>query len=353
MRTRSVILALILTISFLAPAHASAGPDPKLLFFGGIDLRKGPIQVDDKEARYYGSIGIDGFFLSYLMSTWSTSVGDDENGASYQLARRFQHVFGAHGVDTNFLTVAMGWQGYLPFDPRTWSDPTVQARIVSNFRQAAHLVRYAGLRGIAFDLEPYTRGIWAPQEADSNKPREITLMGKRIAEAINSECPGCDVIVFPEVIVFAANPAVPAGKRYQLSPHFWNGLVTGGLRRLVVGTERTFTYKDPLLIVRQTERAYQAEASVAQLPVTAFPIAIGLWPLGFTYTNKAAHEPPDRFKGRLQAAYRSGQPYVWIYGHGSAWEANGPYGEGALDPRFKEFVEAIHRTKAATPSPHH
>lgn len=67
------------------------------------------------------------------------------------------------------------------------------------------------------------------------------------------------------------------------------------------------------------------------LPVKDFTVALPMWPLGqHPYTNKSARMTPARFASALREADEAAPDYIWIYGFGSAWQTNGPYGRGVV-----------------------
>jgi len=133
---------------------------------------------------------------------------------------------------------------------------------------------------------------------------------------------------------------------YALSADFFKGLIQTRFSHMVIATERSYTTSFLGPIVSDAATAHKRSLQESGWPLPNVSFAFGLWPLGRTYTNKAPHETPQQFYQRLQIAFAAGQPYVWIYGHGSAWQTNGPYGSGAVDPRFGEFVQALTRVKA-------
>lgn len=219
-----------------------------------------------------------------------------------------------------------------------------------NFRDAAHLARFAGFKGMAFDLEPYGGGPWQPDPADPGRPAKIRNFAARVGHEIATECPECLVATIPEALGYAIMP-IPKNttlpdrwfNRYRMSQYFIRGLVSGGIRHLVVATETSYTAPDPTLALRNAHPLYERLRNTSGNLSISY--AIGLWPLGKSYTNKAAHETPENFKRRLEAAMAAGQPYVWIYGHGSAWEAEGPYGSGPVVPNFSRYTAVVHEVK--------
>lgn len=48
-------------------------------------------------------------------------------------------------------------------------------------------------------------------------------------------------------------------------------------------------------------------------------IALGMWPLGKTYTDKSSRYAPESFRKQFLESYELSPEYVWIYDHGAAW----------------------------------
>lgn len=332
------------------PAAGAPGspPCPTVLMFDGVDITR-----DDNEAkaRYWAeTIGVGGFFLNNIFSSWQTAVGDDEQGALYQRVSRFQALYSKYHVAENFIKVAI----YFRHD---WQDPKAEAQVVANFRQAAHLARFAGLKGLALDLEPYVDGttFWEEGPGGGRAARAYAL-GRRIGGAILSEFPEATVIVLPEVLQYVAQEkdqkARAPGKEigglgFALTEPFWNGLTQARFQRLVIAAETSFDLPAPDATAVRLRDVYRANLAANGVDARSVTVAVGLWPLGRTYTDKSPRCRPDEFEARLRSALATGAPYVWLYAHGSAWETDGPYGKGRVAGSFNGFVEALQRTRRA------
>lgn len=329
-----IVSALIAAVSLLLPAVGAACP--KVLMFDGVNVTE---RFDLQDARYWAHIGIDGFFVGRVLNDWTKSVGENEHSDVYRRLRSFQEIYASQGVAYNFLKIAG------PYGPEPhfgWTSAERSA-VVQRFRDGAHLARYAGLKGIAFDLEPYQRGLWEADPAIPNKAQLVFALGRDIGRAIFGEYPDATIIVIPEVLQYAGSRNYP---NYALSADFFKGLVQTHFVRLVIATERSYITKFLGAIVADAATAHKRTLQQAGWSLSNVSFAFGLWPLGKTYTDKAPHETPQQFYQRLQIAFAAGQPYVWIYGHGSAWQTNGPYGSGAVDTQFPEFVQALEQVKA-------
>lgn len=334
------VFPLVLFLLFPVQAFSlPASSCPKILMFDGFDIQT---QLDEAHAHYWGEeIGVNGFFLNNVLASWENSVGEDDKSPFYQKVKQFQDLYSKHGVTDNFIKVAL-------YKPHDWTDPAAQSRIVSNFRQAAHLAKYASLTGIALDLEPQAKGFWEEDPSVPDKDRRVFLLGKRIGGAILSEFPEATAIVLPEILVYTCPPYDQAICRaYKFSPKFLDGLVQSHFERLILATENSYNSAFSALIAKGVREKYRAALQDDGLAPDSVPVALGLWPLGKTYTDKTARTSPGEFEKRLREAFQQPSPYLWIYGHGSAWQKDGPYGKGDVDPHFQEYVQVIHRIKQA------
>lgn len=338
-------ILLAVAIIGLHPAFAKPPSEacPKLLMFDGLDIR---VQNDEKMAKYWGqTIGVDGFILNFVMGSWTDSVGHDETSQLYQGLKRFQVTYSTYGVTANFIKPAL----YNPFD---WKDPGAPARGVENFRQAAHLAKFAGLKGLALDMEVYSPGWWNEDSTIPDKGERVYALGRDIGKAIREEYPQATVFVFPEVLAYSCPPYVQqVCQAYALSGRFWQGLIEAHFEQLVIATENSYNSARPDLIAAFTRGLYQRSLVESGIKPASVPIALGLWPLGKSGSDKTARYSPSEFEARLRLAYEERSPYVWIYGNSSAWEKDSPYAKGDLDAHFDEFAQVIHRVKQSCAGP--
>jgi hypothetical protein len=332
----AIILPAITIMTLYATATGwAAGACPKVLMFDGVNVAQ---RFDLQDAKYWASVGIDGFFVGRIINDWTKSAGSNENSDVYRKLQSFQQLYASQGVGYNFLKIALPYTGEGHFG---WTSAEISV-VVERFREAAHLARYAGLMGLALDLEPQQAGFWAVDPSIPNKPAVVRNTGRSIGVAIKQEFPNAQVIVLPEVAAYAI--AMP--KPYALSPLFLEGFAQAHFAELVIAAEHSYGAPTPQTVVSGTHRTHDVVLRASGVVPEATTVAIGLWPLGKTYTDKSPHETPASFQKRLELSFAAKQPYVWIYGHGSAWQANGPYGSGPVAANFQQFVAALHRVKA-------
>ena len=348
---RILLAALALTISAAAPAAVQC---PKLLMFGGANIRT---QTNEKDAAYWGNtVGVQGFFVNYVMPHWQADVGTSSGSSLWQQVRRFQAIYSKYGVSDNFIKVAL-------YKPHDWHNQRQNEAVVKRFAHAAALARYAGLKGVALDLEPY-RPTW---DGDDSLAATVREEGRNIGRAMRAAYPDMTLIVLPDVLhavdrnqtlkqklkagllrLTSDQPDMPRHEKYQLAVPFVRGLLSVQWTHVAVGSENTYSLNGDGIAssVSRAQGSYLALIREDGLTQPDISVAPGLWPLGRSSRDKAARESPQRFESRLQAAFDVATHYVWIYSTGSAWETDGFYGKGPVVADFGEYPAAIRRVKA-------
>lgn len=329
-------LVVLITLSVM-PADAqgrtavSADKEqcPSVIMFDGVSVSS---DTNEGKAKYWGEeVGVDGFLVNNVMASWETTVPDSESSAVATNLKHFQELYARHGVDQNFIKVAI-------YKPVNWKDRTELARDVDNFRRGAQLARFAGMRGMALDLESYVKGFWEIDANDPAKGQTIYEMGKAIGDAIERGYPGSSVFVVREVLWW-----VNRAKNYALSGKFWDGFVASSVPHIYVGEELTY---DKPGIPRELTSMYRDNAIRNHVDPGKVEIVPGLWPLGHSYTDKSPRVSASAFEENLRHSFGEHTRYVWIYGFGSAWETNGSYGKGPVAGKFNEYVQALRKVKS-------
>lgn len=345
-----------LLVLLAGPWHlALAAQCPKLLMFDGFDIRT---QNNAQQAAYWGTtVGVQGFFVNSVMAHWQKDVGTNPDSKMWQDVARFQSIYSKYGVTDNFIKVAS-------YKSHDWSNAKANQAAVTRLQHAAMLAKYARLKGVALDLEPYVP-IWGGPAAGPEVATTIEQEGRAIAQAMYQAYPGMTLIVLPDVLDqtqryatllqrfksdvhnMKARQKLPKYSRYEFAVQFMRGLLSVPWTHVVIGMEQTYSRNaegmEPSVQRTQSGFARLMGKSAASMHLSGAP---GLWPLGPTRTNKAARESPGRFEERLRAAYEAADQYVWIYGHGSAWQTNGPYAPGPVTPDFSQYTDAIHQVEA-------
>jgi hypothetical protein len=330
------LLAVLLFLS-MAPvsehdgtaAAVNTGACPSVIMFDGPDITK---DTNEDKARYWGDeVGVDGFLLNHVMASWETTVPNSESSPVASNLKRFQELYARHGVDQNFIKVAI-------YKPLNWKDQTERAHVVDNFRRGAELARLAGMRGMALDLESYVKGFWETDAADPAKGQTIYEMGKAIGDAIERGYPGSPVFIVREVLWWAGR-----AKNYALSGRFWDGFVASSVPHIYVGEELTY---DKSGIPSELLTMYRDNAVHNHVDPGKVEIVPGLWPLGHSYTDKSPRMSVETFGKDLKQSFGEHTKYVWIYGFGSAWETDGSYGKGPVTKNFNDYVRALHNVKS-------
>lgn len=320
--------------------------------FDGVDIRT---QTNSEQARYWGqTVGVQGFFLDNVMPGWQWDVGTDSSSSEWQRARRFQDIYAKYGVTDNFIKVAI-------YKSHDWRDASQNAAVVRNFAHAAALARFAGFKGVVLDLEPY-RPVWGNPANASALAATVQAEGRAVAKAMRNAYPAMTLIILPDVLRLAYQSLTPeqavkermqeltdytrarGPEKYILSVPFLRGLLSVPWSQVVIATEQTYS-QDSKIIPHTLEQAaarYRDFDQREQLSINDISIAPGLWPLGRSYADKSARESVESLERRLQAAMAVAPRYFWIYGYGSAWQTDGPYGKGPVTGNFPDFVRAVH-----------
>lgn len=312
-------------------AFGAQQPCPKLLMFDGVDIQT---QTNDEQARYWGkTIGIQGFFLNNIMPVWQADVGRDSGSKIWRLARRFQRVYSDFGVTDNFIKVAI-WNRH------SWYDATANRQLVSNFTHAARLANYAGMKGIAIDMEPYVP-TWGGSGGGSELAQAIEEEGRSIGTAIHGAYPEMTLVLIQDALYWASRREGYHGG-YALAVPFLRGLLSIRFKSVIIAGEQSYvTSPSVAQVAGDIQREYGQFIAVNGLPRTQLSASLGLWPLGTNYQNKSAQISPEVFFQQLRSAYSVSSSYVWIYGFGSAWQTDGPYGKGPVVSNFEDYVRAV------------
>jgi hypothetical protein len=278
----SFLYGLVAIVGLLVPApvlpEAPSLTCPKVLMFDGVRIDK---YNNDTAARYWGQkIGVDGFLVNEVVPDWDRSVGDDEKSPNYQRVKQFQDLYAQYGVKDNFIKIAL-------YKPHNWQDPTAQSRVVTVFRQAAHLARYAGFKGLALDLEPYAKNFWTIDQAVPEKAERVSTLGKQIGDAIVAEFPDAVMIVLPEILMYSCPPYKQhVCDNYALSSRFWASLSQAHFQQLIVATENSYNASQPDSVVNAVKDVYTKALRMHGIDPKTLIIAPGIWPLGKSYTDK-------------------------------------------------------------------
>lgn len=297
----------------------------KLLMLGGVSAVH---QNDDVSAQYWSALGLQGSLLVYVVADWDHDAGASSAVPFWGQMRTFQSRYADYGVGENFIKIAT----YSSFD---WTNADHTALVLTHFSHAAALAKYAGMRGIALDLEPY-KGIWSATGVSDAQAQDL---GVQIGQAMHNAFPTMGLMVLPDLLYETAH----WGARYALALPFLRGLLSLPWTRVILGAEQTYS-QSPASIVHTMTTTIPPEYQFSRTKVQMAP---GIWPLGPTSTDKAARMTVSQFQQNLSAMYglQPTPPYVWIFCDGSAWQTDGPYGAGPVVANFNDYIGVIHRVQ--------
>jgi hypothetical protein len=320
----------------------------------GLNIHK---QTNPEQAAYWGkTVGVQGFMINYIAGDWQADVGTNPDSGTWKLLRRFQSIYAQQGVTDNFIKVAL-YKGH------DWHSAQQTLKATRNLAHAAALAKYAGLKGLAHDLEPYAP-TWGGAAGGPELAKTVEQEGRKMGQAMHDAYPSMTLIVLPDVMrevehekKSSSDWASTHHGGYALAAPFVRGLLSIPWSRVVIATEFTYSVHAERIapFMQQAAQRY-AEAVGTRDAEAAFSVAPGLWPLGPNARDKSARESPVQFKRRLQTAFATSKQYVWIFGSSSAWQKDGPFGPkpGPVATSFPQFLAAIHAVRAscaATGSP--
>ncbi|TAN02819.1 MAG: hypothetical protein EPN36_15475 [Rhodanobacteraceae bacterium] len=324
---------------------------PKLLMTAGLNIHK---QTNPQQAAYWGkTVGIQGFMVNYIVGDWQTNVGTNPDSGTWKLLRRFQSIYSRQGVTDNFIKIAL-YKGH------DWHDAKANQDATRNLANAAALAKYAGLKGLALDLEPYAP-TWGGSAGGPELAKTVEQEGRKMGKAMHDAYPGMTLIILPDVLREAEHEQKSASDwasthhgGYSLAVPFVQGLLSIPWSHVVIGTEFTYSAHAERIapFMQQASQRFHKKMEARDELGSNFSIAPGLWPLGPNAKDKSARESPAQFKRRLQTAFATSKQYVWIFGSSSAWQKDGPLGPkpGPVATSFPQFLDAIHQVRAACPA---
>jgi hypothetical protein len=273
----------------------------------------------------WGNRGINGFILSYV-GEWYATKDDLDPWLTH--VTNLNRMGAAYGVDSNFILVPLAWQSWrdnsvLP----SWTDDAAWAPVLENFTLMAQFIRDSGSKGITLDTETYNgNGLWNVSNPRFGGASRATLKtavykrGQQIMQRLVAAAPGIEVMLLQEGHYHWFVSRLPD---YELWIDFYNGLASvksnGGI---VIGAENSYGITDSTAL----EKLYSALNSSMQTHAADRAYwnakgsnALGLYPLGVDYANKASLYSARQFSQQFKEAIRLCPKYVWIYSHGAAW----------------------------------
>ena len=298
---------------------------PKLLYVGlNINTENDPV-----DAQYWGkTVGVQGVLVNYLMTYWTTNVGSTPN-PRWNSAKSFQQTYAQSGVTDNFIKVSI-------YSNLNWNSQYAIDQYVANFGNVARMARYAGFKGVALDLEPYSSA-WGGVAGGTEQV--VQRAAQSIGKAMIQAYPDMTLIVLPDVVYnydVTKNLVLKTGG-YKLSVPFVRGLFSQPWKQVIMATEGTYS-ASPASIIHWVDVTYSNYSGMFTPGKFPFSVAPGIWPLGKSGTDKSARMSVDQFQKNLSTDYAETNSYVWIYGMGTAWQ---PDEYGPVVSNFSEYTNVV------------
>ncbi|MCE1247360.1 MAG: hypothetical protein LWY06_12005 [Firmicutes bacterium] len=335
-----VMMALFLCVSATAcysSEHKNNGKNhakhkPKLILYSFIN----PMYLRDTAKSWAENTGFRGFMIAYICD-WE--VPDEKVLARVPELKTMNEECRKYGIDSNFIKLSMGH-----LKDMNWSDDAYWKKLDERVRLAAKIAKETGFVGIALDTEPYNwreNSIWDvgnPMYKHIERNQLETLVRKRgrdFMEAVKSEFPEAQFIIFPEGYFYYKYPSESVNdtaRIYNTWGYFFKGLCDAELQNGInVGTERTYHMTDPDKLRQKYESIVN---TMKECPENRkyweekCSVAIGMAPLGKKFDDKRKRYYARDFDKQINEAVKLSPRYLWVYGHGGAWwqlEDDTPY----------------------------
>ncbi|HLI16744.1 MAG TPA: hypothetical protein VKV22_00555 [Rhodanobacteraceae bacterium] len=315
------LLAFVLCLAFSSCVSAC----PKLLYMAiNYNTENNPA-----DAQYWGkTVGVQGVFVNYLMTYWTTNVGATPNPL-WKSARSFQQTYAKYGVTDNFIKVSI-------FSDLDWNNQKAINQYVTDFGNLAKLAKYAGFKGIALDLEPYNPA-WG--ELAGGNSQTVQRAAQLIGRSMQQAYPGMTLIVLPDVVYeySVTKDLILETGGYKLAVPFVRGLFQQPWKQVVMATEGTYR-ASPASIVHWVDVTYSNYKDMFKPGAFPFSVAPGIWPLGKSGSDKSPVMSVSQFQQNLATDYKVARSYVWIFGMGTAWQ---PDKYGPVAPDFLQYTNVV------------
>jgi hypothetical protein len=270
---------------------------------------------------------VKGFLLGYIANWWGT--GSLESNRPYVTSLNANGK--ACGLDANFLRTALGQASPTGATLPAWVDDYNWSKIIATLGTTAAFIQSTGTRGIALDTGKYAVSPWNPIVAPNAGTSLSTLRaqayqrGRAIGQALTTAFPNIEILLLGEG---ASNWFNDGNVDYQLWIDFYDGLASvhpaGGITVMAEQTypmDATVAGDTNLLQTRYTaiQAAMANNAADKTYWQSSGSVAIGMWPLGMTYSDKSARYASTTFQAQVAKAAQLSTRYIWFYDHGSAW----------------------------------
>lgn len=228
-----------------------------------------------------------------------------------------------------------------------WFDDAGWKEILAHCRLLARVAKRSGLRGLAFDPEPYSppatpfnysRQSERDHKSFANYETKVRQRGREVMQAMSAEFPDMVILayfLFSNLPHATGNPRFPKmlqAHDYNLMPAFidgWMDRIPPGMT-LIDGNEYSYKYNSPVAFSDSYERlkkdtaAFLAPKNHPKLRQWRIGQAIYLdaycnSPDDYWYIDPQGMTPVERLSLNLVSALNASDGYVWVYGMKGRW----------------------------------
>lgn len=229
-----------------------------------------------------------------------------------------------------------------------WFDDAGWREVIDHWRIAARVARQSGVRGLAFDPEPYYQPhepfTYAAQPGRATHTfdqyaAKVRQRGREVMQAVAAEFSDAVLLTFfmNSICGSVTGQADPrpllAARPYGLYPAFIDGWLDAAPATLTMvdGNEHAYRYNSDLEFLEaanQIRGACQELVSPANRAKYRAQVQVGFGiyldahinpPTSPWYIDPKGGSRVDRFRANVAAAVRAADEYVWIYGEKFRW----------------------------------
>jgi hypothetical protein len=346
---RAILLVCLGAILFGAPGRLGAGPSPigKKLIATGWDSPTAAC------FRQHVTSFAEGPFDGTVIRPTRRLTDGSVVSASYAFSRELWHEkeFDEMIADLQAAQPTGGTENFLLMNVNPgnvdWFDDAGWKEIVAHCRLLARVAKRSGLRGLAFDPEPYsppatpfnyTRQSEREHKSFANYEAKVRQRGREVMQAMSAEFPDMVILAY---FLFSNLPHATDNPRFlkMLQSHDYNlmpAFIDGWMEKipsammLIDGNEYSYKYNSPAAFDDSYNRLKKDAASFfspknrpklqqLQIGQAIYLDAYCNSPEDYWYIDPQGMTPVERLSHNLASALQASDNYVWVYGMKGRW----------------------------------